>query len=116
MKTKLTKYLEQARFYYTGVTSDETTKLYFIATKKLVNLIYPDAEKTYIRITFPKNNIVGEYGSVEFSPVVSKLGFSKLRQIKLLHAYDWFPVHIPFNDVCKLISIYNDYMLKSHVD
>lgn len=71
----------------------ETTTLYFIAPKEILNGKYPEAERGEISIEFPTNNPEASYASVMFSP--TKDGVD----------YDWFDVDLSYDEIEKLINL-----------
>lgn len=71
----------------------ETTILYFMGPKELINKRYPEAESMEISVEFPTKRPKAEYATVSFSPTKDGLD------------YQWSEITISPEDINELIAL-----------
>lgn len=77
----------------------ETTTLYFIAPKELLDGKYPEADRMEISVEFPTNHMEPAYASVAFSPSKHEAEEDAWTD------YDWYDVDLPYDEIDALITL-----------
>lgn len=77
----------------------ETTTLYFIAPKEMLNGKYPEAEHAEISIEMPTAHMEARYASAQLSP-------TKYFEEECCYTdYDWRDVNMSYEEIEELIAL-----------
>lgn len=77
----------------------ETTTLYFIAPKEILNGKFPEADFATISVEFPTSNPRPEFSSVMYSPAVYE------EENDAYEDYAWFDVELSYSEIAELLLI-----------